>query len=78
MFSKSERFEFLSDLFKSFLMEINPSKLKAFKVSYKYSRVKTAEFEVELIEIVTTKEELTGKEYLRELLNELNNIADMF
>lgn len=61
MFSKSERYEFMSDLFKAFLMEINPSRLKAFKVSYKYSRVKTSEFEVELIEIITTKEELLGK-----------------
>ena len=42
--SESERYGFFSELFKSYLMDINPHLLKAFKVSYKYSRVKTSEF----------------------------------
>jgi hypothetical protein len=56
--SVSERYEYFSELFKTFLSDINPLCLKGFKVSYKYSRVKTSEFEVELIEILSMKEEL--------------------
>lgn len=76
--NQNERFEFFSELFKVFLSDINPAMLNAFKVSYKYSRVKTSEFEAEMIEIISSKENLTGKEYLRELVNELNNVAEVY
>ena len=31
-----------------------------------------------MVEIVSTRDELTGKEFLRELLNELNNVAEIY
>ena len=76
--SSTERFEYFSELFRSFLIDINPSQLRAFKISYKYSRVKTAEFEIELVEVLNYKEELAGPEFLRELLNELTNLAEIY
>lgn len=63
--SKSERFDYFADLFKSFLSDIAPHRLRAIKISYKYSRIRTSEFEVEMVEVVSTRDELQGKEFLR-------------
>jgi hypothetical protein len=42
--SKSERFDYFAELFKAFLMDIAPQRLRGIKISYKYSRIRTAEF----------------------------------
>lgn len=76
--SRSERFEYFAELFKTFLIDVNPALLKALKVSYKYSRIRTSEFEVELVEIINMRDELEGREFLRELLNEFSNVAEIY
>lgn len=68
----------MAELFKLFLVDINLVKLRGVKVSYRYSKVKTAEFELDLLEVLAFKEEIEGISFYREALAEMLAVCESY
>ncbi len=74
---KSEIIDFLTETFKTFLVDVNIFKLKGYKVSYKLSQIHTSEFDLTLIEFITF-EPMEGGSFYDAVLSELRNVSEIY